>query len=153
MTISIERQVISTRDGIIIDSPKTEAGNRTLAITRSTLNVLIRHRKRMMELWDVTAKELPAWLFTKPDGTMLDPGYLTKAFNRCVRDAKLPPVRLHDLRHTAASLMLAAGVDMKTVSDTLGHTGITVTANIYASVYDDAHTAAAEAMSRLIAGP
>jgi integrase len=152
MTISIERQVISTRDGIIIDSPKTEAGNRTLAITRSTLNVLIRHRKRQMELWGVTAKELPAWLFTKPDSTMLDPGYLTKSFNRCVRDAKLPPVRLHDLRHTAASLMLAAGVDMKTVSDTLGHSGITVTANIYASVYDDAHTAAADAMSRLIAG-
>ena len=75
LSVSIERQVISTRDGIIIDSPKTEAGSRTLAITRSTLNVLIRHRKRQMEMWGVTAKEMPAWLFTKPDGTMLDPGY------------------------------------------------------------------------------
>jgi integrase len=76
-------------------------------------------------------------MFTDHVGGMLKPNYVTKAFKAQVGLADLPPIRLHDVRHSAASLMLAAGTSMKVVSDTLGHSGIEVTANIYASVYDD----------------
>jgi hypothetical protein len=59
--------------------------------------------------------------------------------------AGLPPVRLHDLRHGAATLMLAAGTDLKVVQDTLGHSSIVLTADTYTSVLPDlAHQSAAD---------
>lgn len=146
--LTIERQVIDTYAGIIVDTPKTSAGARSLPLATTTLGVLEKHRVGQCERFG----DEPTWLFTGPTGAMLKPNYVTKEFKRAVNDANLPPIRLHDVRHSAASLMLAAGTPMKVVSDTLGHSGIEVTANIYAAVYDDAHTAAADAMSRLIAG-
>ncbi|MFR9807388.1 tyrosine-type recombinase/integrase [Pseudonocardia sp. RS010] len=62
----------------------------------------------------------------------------------------LPPVRLHDLRHGAASLMLAAGVPMKVIQETLGHSSVTLTADTYTSVFRDVATSAAEAVAALI---
>jgi integrase len=65
-------------------------------------------------------------------------------------EAGLPPIRLHDLRHGAASLMLAAGVDMKVVQETLGHSNVALTANTYTSIYPDLATAAAEATAAIV---
>jgi integrase len=64
--------------------------------------------------------------------------------------AGLPPIRLHDLRHGAASLMLAGGVSMKTVQETLGHSSLVLTANTYTSVYPEVATAAAEAAAAIV---
>ncbi|MFG1958393.1 tyrosine-type recombinase/integrase [Nonomuraea sp. NPDC049028] len=66
--------------------------------------------------------------------------------------AGLPPVRLHDLRHGAASLMLAAGVEMKVVQETLGHTSSAFTADTYTSVYPQVASAAAEQTAALLSG-
>jgi len=89
-------------------------------------------------------------MFTQLDGKAYDPNRITKFFRGLVADADLPPIRFHDLRHTAASLMLASGQDMKVVSTVLGHSDIAITANIYASVYEDATQAAVEAVTSLI---
>ncbi|MEV4009893.1 tyrosine-type recombinase/integrase [Nonomuraea angiospora] len=62
----------------------------------------------------------------------------------------LPPVRLHDLRHGAASLMLAAGVDLKVVQETLGHVSSTFTRDTYTSVYPEVARAAAESTAALV---
>src|SRR6266581_181062 len=62
----------------------------------------------------------------------------------------LPPVRLHDLRHGAASLALAAGADLKVIADQLGHCSIVLTADTYISVATELGLAAAEAVARLI---
>ncbi len=62
----------------------------------------------------------------------------------------LPPVRLHDLRQGAATLMLAAGVDIKVVSETLGHSDTRITRDIYQAVLDDLARAAAEAVVKLV---
>ena len=62
----------------------------------------------------------------------------------------LPPVRLHDLRHGAASLMLAAGVGLAVVSETLGHSTLGLTADTYISLYQEVATAAAEAAAALV---
>jgi Phage integrase family len=59
-------------------------------------------------------------------------------------------VRLHDLRHGAASLMLAAGVDLKVVQETLGHSSITLTSDTYTSVYPAVAAAAADAAAALV---
>ena len=88
--------------------------------------------------------------FTREDGTDLHPASMTDLFHEISNAAGLPPIRLHDLRHGAASLMLAAGVDMKTVSDTLGHSSLGITADTYSSVFPQVAAAAAEATAAMI---
>lgn len=89
-------------------------------------------------------------VFTDELGAPLDLYYLSKRFARLVRLSGLPPVRLHDLRHCAATLMLAGGVDMKVVSATLGHTQYWFTADTYTSVLPQLAEAAADAAVALI---
>jgi site-specific recombinase XerD len=60
-------------------------------------------------------------VFTRENGAALHPEYVSRHFEHLTRDGGLPPVRLHDLRHGAATLALAGGADLKTVSEMLGH--------------------------------
>jgi integrase len=89
-------------------------------------------------------------VFTALDGGPLSPDYLTATFTHLVRASGLPPVRLHDLRHGAASLALAAGVDLKVVADQLGHCSIVLTADTYLSIAMELAHSAAEAVARLV---
>ena len=73
-------------------------------------------------------------VFTREDGTALRPEFVTRHFARLSRRAGLPTIRLHDLRHTSASLALDAGVDLKVVSDRLGHSQLAITADLYTHV-------------------
>src|SRR6185437_650931 len=84
-------------------------------------------------------------VFTTPAGQPLHPDFVTRRFRRLVALSGLPPVRLHDLRHGAASLALAAGTDLKTVQAMLGHTSIVLTADTYTSVLPELLADAAEA--------
>jgi hypothetical protein len=70
-------------------------------------------------------------VFTREDGAALVPSNVTKLFTRLTAAAGLRPVRLHDLRHGAASLMLSGGVDVAVVSKRLGHSSIRITADTY----------------------
>jgi hypothetical protein len=79
------------------------------------------------------------YVFTTTDGQPLHPDYLTRRFRRLVDASGLPPVRLHDLRHGAASLAHSAGADLKTIQEQLGHTSIVLTADTYTSVLTDLH--------------
>ena len=89
-------------------------------------------------------------MFTRPDGRPYHPDYLTHRLRYLIGATGLPPVRLHDLRHGAASLAHAAGADLKTVQTQLGHASIVLTADTYTSVLPAAHHEAAEATARLI---
>ncbi len=69
------------------------------------------------------------------DGRFKEPGFVGKKFHKLLKsNSDLPMIRFHDLRHTNASLMLASGVDMKTISERLGHSQIGITMNLYAHV-------------------
>ncbi|MGV9889794.1 tyrosine-type recombinase/integrase [Streptomyces sp. NPDC003395] len=72
----------------------------------------------------------PAW----EDGRPYHPDYLSPVFNRLVQKLGLPPIRLHDLRHCAETLSLAAGVHMKAIQVLLGHSSFKLTADTYTSV-------------------
>jgi hypothetical protein len=89
-------------------------------------------------------------VFTNPVGQPLNPDYLTRRFNTMVTKSGLPPVRLHDLRHGAATLAHAAGADLKTVQEQLGHASIVLTADTYTSVLPELAHKAAEATAQLI---
>ena len=75
-----------------------------------------------------------------------------RAARDALRDRLGLPVRLHDLRHTAASLMLAAGVPLKVVSEALGHSSIAITADVYSHVTPDLRREAADALDRAFGG-
>jgi hypothetical protein len=101
------------------------------------------------------AKAGDAWqdtgyVFTRPDGTPLRPDSVTQRTRHLIGRTGLPPVRLHDLRHGAASLAHVAGADLKTVQDQLGHASIVLTADTYTSVLDTTQYAAARNTARLV---
>jgi integrase len=89
-------------------------------------------------------------VFVAEDGAPLHPDFLTRRFRHLVGQSGLPPVRLHDLRHGAASLAHCAGVDLKTVQAQLGHSSIVLTADTYTSVLTDLLAYAAEVTARLV---
>jgi hypothetical protein len=76
------------------------------------------------------------FVFDRLDGTAWEPPTFSSEFAKLIRHAKLPHVRFHDLRHTFASTSLQAGVDLKTISASLGHSTISVTADLYAHVHE-----------------
>lgn len=84
------------------------------------------------------------------DGSPVHPGYASGRFRLLVRRVGLPPVRLHDLRHGAASLAHEAGADLKTLQELLGHSSIVVTADTYTSVLPQVQRRCADATARLV---
>lgn len=87
---------------------------------------------------------------TRENGVWIHPRWLTGQFEKLVELAGLPPIRLHDLRHVSASLMLAAGADIKIVSETLGHSETRVTHDIYQSVIPKQAAGAAKATAAMV---
>ena len=133
-------------------TPRRTAATASSPSTTTRSSVLKRHRERQ----DADREEWgSAWVdtglvFTQEDGSWLHPGKVTDLFERLVAASGLPPIRLHDLRHGAATLMLAAGIDVKIVSDTLGHSDTRITRDIYQSVLPQVGKSAAEATAKLV---
>jgi len=90
------------------------------------------------------------FVFAHPDGTLLDPSTVSHTFNKIIRKAGLPHIRLHDLRHTHASLLLQAGVHIKVVQERLGHSSIRVTLDTYSHVLGGLQEAAAQRFDDLL---
>ena len=114
--------------------PKTARSRRTISLPPSTVALLRRHRKEQVERRVLLGA---AWVDSdlvvdRGDGTYLDPDTLGHAFSRLARDVGLPGVRLHDLRHSFASMLLASGVNVKVVSEALGHASSSFTLDTYA---------------------
>ena len=88
--------------------------------------------------------------FTSPIGTALDARKVTLAYKALLQAAHIPNVRFHDLRHTAATLLLAQGVDPRTIMETLGHSQISLTLNTYSHVLPSLQIAAADKMNAIL---
>ena len=131
---------------------KTAKSRRQIDITHEIVDLLREIRGSQL----VSQVRLgPAWhntgfVFTKPDGRCLGPEDVTRAFRAIVRSMGLSGVRLHDLRHTHASLMLSANVHPKVVSERLGHASVTITMDIYSHVLPGIQRDAAAKFSRLL---
>ncbi|WP_246277943.1 site-specific integrase [Phytohabitans rumicis] len=142
--IAITHQITAAGSTLQRKPPKSEAGNRLVALDTATVAVLRAHRARRPSTSE------GGLFFVRPDGQAWHPETVSRRFRRLVADAGLPPVRLHDLRHGAATLALAAGVDLKVIQATLGHSTLTLTANSYTSVLPQLAHAAAEAVTAVI---
>ncbi|MFF7452885.1 tyrosine-type recombinase/integrase [Kitasatospora sp. NPDC008115] len=150
--LAVATQLVQLGWDVVEGEPKTASGIRLVALDLGTTDVLLRHevqqqaeRLRFGAGWVDTGR-----IFVEEDGTWLHPGKVSDLFARLVYDADLPPVRLHDLRHLAATLALLAGVDVRVVSEMLGHSNTSITRDIYQTVLDDLAREAAEAVVSLV---
>jgi integrase len=134
--------------------PKTTGSRRTLILAPSVVEILsrVRHQQRNSRIGEGIGRDPNAYVFANPDGTALDPGKFSSAFAKLVKRAKLPHVRLHDLRHSYATLSLQAGIDLKTISASLGHADIATTANLYAHVTETLQAHHAERVEHVMGG-
>lgn len=139
---SIERYKGETR----FKDPKTKRSRRTLSIPSFVVDRLRRHRREQAQrfLSYGFGRPTPETLLFEQFGEPWVPNTFSAAFMRALRQAKIPRLRLHDLRHSYASIMLASGVDLKTVSDSLGHSTIATTADVYAHVTESLKREAAD---------
>jgi len=139
--------------GVAFGEPKTDAGEgRVVDLDEHTVGVLLAHQLRQQaerEAWgDAYADH--GLLFAREDGNPMRPDDVTKLFGVLVDAAGLRRVRLHDLRHGQASLMLAAGVDMTVVSKRLGHSSISITVDTYSHLLGGVGRDAADRAAALI---
>lgn len=114
-------------------APKTDRGRRSVALDPRTVEALRAHRKRQAEekLALGPAYTDQGLVFCSEDGEPIHPDRASKLFAKHVAASKLPRIRLHDLRHTHATLALQAGVHPKVVSERLGHSSIAITLDTY----------------------
>lgn len=134
--------------------PKSVRSRRTVRMPSVVVSALRSHRTRQLE--DRMAAGIE-WtdsglVFTSPIGTALDPRNVTREFRGLLESASLPAIRFHDLRHTAATLLLAQGVDPRTIMETLGHSQISLTMNTYSHVLPALQANAAARMDAVLKG-
>ncbi len=133
--------------------PKTRRSRRTLALPDVVAAALQDHRRRQLEerLQAGAPWKVAELVFTTSEGGPLSGSTLVHALHRHCAAAGLPAIRFHDLRHTAASIMVAGGVPLRTVQEVLGHSTISITADVYTHIAP-APIEAAEAMQKVL-GP
>lgn len=155
-TLTVRKSMARAADGgFALAEPKTSRSRRTLELAPAAAAGLRRQRPRQKvarlaagDLW----RNVDGLVFTDPIGRPLRSYTVTRAFSAALTRLGLPHVRFHDLRHGAASLMLAQGVPLKVVSETLGHSGIAITADTYAHLTRELRREAADAIERAIGG-
>jgi integrase len=128
--------------------PKTTRSRRTITIPATVVNALREHQRRQLK----EAMRIDGgFVFAHPDGSPLDGSVVTHQFQRLLKRAGLPRLRFHDLRHSCASLLLAQGVSARMVMETLGHSNISTTMDIYSHIMPSLREEAADAMDRALA--
>ena len=151
-TLTVNRQLQRVQDqGLVLQPPKTQAGRRTVKLGSSTWSLLKEHRqahfqRRLCRDPDGMDIEL---VFTQEHGAPWCPRQVQRAFKELLALTGLPEMRFHDLRHTAATHMLANGVDLLTVSRRLGHSRASTTLDTYAHMVTGTQEKAAAVMDEI----
>ena len=148
--LAVRRALIPNGREVIVSEPKTVKGRRVIAIDPGTIEVLKAQAARQLEEqndWDDGWVET-GLVFTQEDGSALDHESISRYWRQAVKMSMLPQIRLHDLRHTHATLALQAGIHPKVVSERLGHATISITLD----TYSHAIPAMQEEAAALIAG-
>jgi integrase len=149
----VVRQALQRIDRMpVFVEPKTARSRRTVALPIVAHEVLRSHRAKQLaerlqagDLWD-------EWglVFTTPRGMPLHPSNVTHDFQKVLARLGLPRQRFHDLRHCCASLMLAQGLTLKDVMETLGHSQISLAANLYGHLYAERRQEVARRMDQML---
>lgn len=115
---------------------KTQSSERRIALPTPCLRSLDQHRNRQRQEREAAGAgwQDSGYVFTRPNGAPIEGATLTRHFNTLLHRARLRHIRFHDLRHSAATLLLEQGVELVVIKELLGHAHIGVTATVYAHV-------------------
>jgi integrase len=147
--ISVERSLEETNAGLRLKGPKTRHGNRRISLPDLVVDTLRSHRVRQIETRLALGQGRPGaedYVFCEVDLSPLHPDRLSQQWARAANTIELPEITFHALRHTHASALIAAGLNVVAVSRRLGHGSPAITLKIYAHLFANTDTAAAQAM-------
>jgi len=152
--LAVRQTVICLNYKISFGTPKTARGRRLIALDPATMTALVKHLQEQEAERTVLEGgfEDHNLCFAKIDGSPIHPDYFSQLFDRTVARLPIPRIRLHDLRHTHATIGLAAGIPPKVMSDRLGHSTVAFTQDIYMHAIPRLEDEAAEQMADLIFG-
>lgn len=144
--LSVTQSLSKVNGRLVLREPKTRAGKRRVALSPSLILLLRQHRDEQNAASALLGKTLTGedYVFSHPEGTPLDPSTVSHTFSRILRQADLPCMPLHSLRHTHATFLLQAGVHPRIAMERLGHSSIRVTLDTYSHVVGGLQEAAAQ---------
>ena len=153
--LSVRRALIPSGRDVVVSEPKTARGRRSIALDPETVAVLKAQAARQLAEqsdWEDGWTD-SGYVFTTENGEPLDPEDVTRWFRQTVKKSMLPTIRLHDLRHTHATLALQAGVHPKVVSERLGHATVSITLDTYSHAIPAMQEEAAVLIADLVFAP
>jgi len=141
--LTVRRTITTVRHEIVEGDVKTKRSRRRVDLDPGTVDVLREHRKNQLEarLLIGAGYHDRGLVFANVDGAPWNPDSIGQAFKRLVASSGLPRISLHGLRHTHTSHLLAAGVNVKVVSERLGHASVSFTQDIATSCRATGHAA------------
>lgn len=150
----VRQTILSVNYRLTVGAPKTARSRRSVALDGATLAALQEHRHRQAAERELVGNGYVDHdlVFAREDGQPIHPDYFSQLFDRSVARLGLRRIRLHDLRHTHATLGLAAGVPPKVMSDRLGHSTVAFTQDVYMHAIPALEAEAAEQVADLIFG-
>lgn len=154
-TLTVSQTVGVMDNKLFFGTPKTKASRRTIDVPAVAMAALKKWKadqnQERLKVGDAEAWEYPDLVFTTTIGTPISPNNIrNRSFKPLLAAAGCPRIRLHDLRHTAATLLLSQGVQARVVQDVLGHSDIRMTLGTYAHVLREQQREAAQKMDRLL---
>lgn len=152
--IYIQDNLVSTSKGTISKSPKSKTSIRAVDIPDGLLPLLKKHRKGQARNRLLMGKEYCPGDFVccQTNGMHYNPGYFSKKFKDFLEKMGLPHIRLHDLRHSFATLLLQYGIEAKVASEMLGHSSVGITLDLYTHVPAGMKSSAAQKVGKGILG-
>ena len=152
MRVDVQIQRVGKR---FQETPTKSGSDVTLAIPSILIPVLRAHLDRLAEEATYTRWRDQGLLFPNETGGPFHASYIYKQFKKAVKRAGIDPtgIRVHDLRHTCASLLISQGVHLSVVKERLRHSQISITADTYGHVFEEAQRAAAEKLGNLFTSP
>jgi integrase len=153
--LSVRAALVMVDNSPTWSEPKTAKGRRSVPLPAETVAALRAHRAHQLKerLALGTGYQDEDLVFCREDGMTFHPDTFERTFDRLAAQAGLPPIRLHDLRHTFATLALSAGVHPKVVSEILGHANISITLDTYSHAIPAMQEEAATRIAALFLGP
>src|SRR5215208_6779854 len=152
-SLQVRRTLAMTKSGPVFTAPKTTGSKRSVKLTSKAIEALKHHLERQLEEIDRVGSlwQENGLIFASATGEPLNRHNLTRrSFKPLLKQAGLPEVRFHDLRHTCATLLLTRNVNPKIVSEMLGHSTIAITLDTYSHVLPNMRNQAAAAMEEAL---
>ena len=151
--LTVNQQIVSVQYKLIEGDLKTPTSRRSIDLDPRTVAELRRHRRRQLEERMATGQRGDdGYVFAKTDGSPIHPDLISQTFERAVAKLDLPRIRLHDLRHTHATILLQQNVHPKVVSERLGHSSVAFTMTVYQHVMPGLQAQAASAFEAAVFG-